>query len=98
MVQLGRRYPGDRMALLSSLQDQVIRAYFQETAQGFQTALLQLAADDFDSTANLRYYFIPGSQHTLLGQASTTSQGGVNLLEWLRREIQDDPSWVSIKP
>ena len=92
------RYPSDRMALLSSEQDQVIRTFFLLSPTDFQTALLALAADRLDPTANFRYFFVPGSTHTMLGGPAGFSQGGMSLLTWITRLVTDDPAWVSVKP
>ena len=43
MSGLVSRHPDDRMALLSSLQDDVVRAYFQVSASSFQADLLEMA-------------------------------------------------------
>ena len=92
------RYPNDRMALLSSLQDQVIRSYLQLNAADFQTALLKLAADDYDPNAKLHVYFVAGQQHTFLGSPGSIAQNGQGLTGWLQQEIGDSAAWTSVKP
>ncbi len=95
---LRARYPADRMALLSSLQDQTIRGYLQLSAADFQTALLKLSSDDYDPNPKLHYYFVAGSQHTFLFRPGMTTQNGQGLIDWLQQEISDSAAWTSIKP
>ena len=98
MSGLVSRYPDDRMALLSSLQDDVVRAYFQLSAASFQADLLKMAADRLDPTKTFRYFFVAGSGHTMVGSPAAFSQNSVGLLDWIRQEVDDDPDWVSVKP
>ena len=95
---LTSRYPHDRMALLSSLQDATIRAYFMLTPELFQTALLQMVTDRLDSTANFRPFLITGEQHTLLGTMNTSTTGGVLLESWLNDMVNDHDPWTAVKP
>jgi hypothetical protein len=98
MPALVARYPGDRMALLSSVQDAVNRSLFQLSAADFEADLLQMAADRLDPTATFRYFFVTGSSDTMLGAPGSFSQNGVGLLGWIGQEVTDDPAWVSVKP
>jgi hypothetical protein len=90
-------YPGDRLALLSSLQDQVISGYFLMNGAQFQQDLLQLAADVIDPSSNARGFFVSGNTHTMLITPAAFTQG-VPLLVWLGQQLSDDPAWVSRRP
>ena len=96
--QLIRRYPNDRLALLSSLQDATIRAYFMLTPEAFQAALLQLIADHIAPTPAFRSFVIAGEQHTLLGTMTTSTTNNVVLEPWLSDMINDKVSWTSVQP
>ncbi len=98
MPALVSGYRADRMALLSSVQDDVVRAYFQLSAAGFQADLLQMAADRLDPTTTFRYFFVAGASHTMVGAPAAFSQDGVTLLDWIGQQVSDDPGWVSVKP
>ncbi|HLK11094.1 MAG TPA: pectin acetylesterase-family hydrolase [Candidatus Binatia bacterium] len=95
---LAMRYPHDRLALLESEQDGVIRTFYGLSATAFETALLTMAADRLDPTATFHYFFITGSTHTMLGSPAGFSQNGVPLLAWVTQLVDDDPAWGSIKP
>jgi hypothetical protein len=90
-------YPGDRMALLSSLQDQVISGYFVLGGPRFQEELLRLAADVLAPAPNARYFFVAGSTHPMLDRPAAFSQG-VPLVTWLGQQVADDPAWTSRQP
>lgn len=86
------------MALLSSVQDDVVRAYFQLSAASFQADLLKMAADRLDPTKTFRYFFVAGSSHTMVGSPAVFSQNSVSLLDGIGQEVDDDPDWASVKP
>jgi hypothetical protein len=91
------RHPADRLALLSSLQDQVIAGYFLLGPDALQADLLRLAADVFDPSPNARYFYVPGSSHTMLAAPAAFAQG-VPLLDWLGQQVNGDPAWASRRP
>jgi hypothetical protein len=91
------RYSRDRMALLSSLQDRVISAYFTISGAQLEQELHRLAADVIDPAPNARRYFLAGSTHTMLGNPAAFAQG-VPLLEWLGQQVGGDPAWASQQP
>lgn len=97
LAAVARGYPRDRLALLSSLQDQVIRSYYLLSAAQFQAELLRMAADVMDPTPNARYFFVPGTSHTMLGNPAGFTQG-VPLLTWLEQQVSGDPAWASQRP
>ena len=96
--QLTRRYPNDRKALLSSLQDQTIRTYFMLTPDVFQTDLLMMIKDRLDPTTTFRSFVIAGDQHTLLGTMTTSTTKDQVLEPWLDGMVNDAATWVSVQP
>jgi hypothetical protein len=97
LAAVARKYPKDRLALLSSLQDQVISGYFLLGGTQFQQDLLRMSADVMDPSPNARYFFVPGSSHTMLGNPAAYAQG-VPLLTWLEQQASGDAAWASHKP
>jgi hypothetical protein len=95
---LSQAYPNDRMALLSTEQDQTIRGYLLLQPQNFQTDLNELAQMRFDTTQNFRYFFQTGSTHTMLGDLPSHTTGSVNVGDWIKQMVSDDPAWNSVKP
>jgi hypothetical protein len=95
---LAARYPDDRLALLSTTQDAVMRGFFVLSAPAFERMVLRLARDVVLPLPNARTFLVPGSAHALLAAPASYSAGGVPLLEWLRREVEDDPAWTSVGP
>jgi Pectinacetylesterase len=95
---LTNRYPNDRMALLSSLQDVTIRTYFMLTPDQFQTDLLQMIGDRLTPSLAFRSFVITGDQHTLLSTMTTSTTNGVILEPWLDDMVNDRGNWVSVLP
>jgi hypothetical protein len=95
---LAAKYPGDRISLLSFTRDIVISAFFLITPDQFEAALSQLATDVIAPLPKAKTFLVPGPIHTMLGAPQRYSAGGVPLLEWLRREVEDDPAWQSVGP
>ena len=98
MTGLGKNYPTDRMALLSSLQDQTISGYFVQSPGTFQANLLDTATTVLDPIPNFHYFFVPGKTHTMVGNPARFTSNGVGLWTWLTQMINDDPAWTSHKP
>lgn len=97
LAAVARKYPHDRLALLSSLQDQVISGYYQIDGGRLEQALGALASDVIDPAPNARFFFVPGTTHTMLGAPASFTQG-VSLLDWLGQQLADDPGWTSRRP
>jgi len=95
---LAALYPSDRIALVSSLQDNVIGNIFGLSGVDFEMALLELAGARMDPTANARYFFLSGDTHGQLLAPAGVSVGGVELLDWITQLVNDDPSWASVQP
>lgn len=92
------RWPQDRLALLSSTQDEVIRAYVGLGPAGFERALLRLRDERFAPLAGAATFLVAGDFHTMLGSPARFTAGGMPLVEWLRRQVEDDPAWASAGP
>jgi hypothetical protein len=96
---LEREFPEDRMALLSSTQDQVIRGYVGLSPTDFQTALLDLSSSVLEPLAHTRAFIIPGQSHTMLLTPASYSARGVTLLDWLNQmHAADDATWKTLRP
>ncbi|HYO72824.1 MAG TPA: pectin acetylesterase-family hydrolase, partial [Archangium sp.] len=82
---LARKYPNDRMALLSSAQDQTIRTYLQLSATAFETALRDLDTTVLAPLPNTRSFITAGQGHTMLLNPASHSSQGVVLIDWLNQ-------------
>jgi hypothetical protein len=97
---LATKHPTDRLSLLSSLQDQTIRAYLSLSATQFQAAILDLDSSRLEAAGTngrTRVFYIPGSSHTMLGNMGAFSQNGVSLTTFLQQQVSG-AAWVSQKP
>jgi hypothetical protein len=97
-VGVANKFPDDRMALVSSLQDSVIRGYFMLTPEAFQVSLLALKATRLDPLPGFRTFFVAGQTHTFLGNPAAARVGDVSLDAWLTQMVAGDPAWVSVSP
>lgn len=95
---LASRYPNDRLALLSTEQDKVIRTYFGLTPDAFKTDLYALVAMRLDPLPRFKYFIETGETHTMLGNISAHTSAGTPLGPWLKQLVTDDPQWKSVKP
>ncbi|HYO55796.1 pectin acetylesterase-family hydrolase [Archangium sp.] len=96
---LARKYPNDRMALLSSEQDQTIRTYLGLSATDFQSALRDLDATVLEPLPNTRSFITTGQDHTMLFDVVSQRSRGVLLLEWLNQmQGASDADWSSVRP
>jgi Pectinacetylesterase len=91
-------FPNDRLALLSSLQDQTIRSYFLLSGTGFEDALLRMTTDRLEPTAHFKYFYVTGQTHTMLGAPGNFTSNATPLKTWLTQEVTDDGAWASTKP
>lgn len=106
LVELAWRYPQDRIALLSPLQDLTIRGFFGRLtlippsfapmpADDFEAALRSLGASAIDPAPNARYFFTAGEGHALLlDPAAVTSPAPLEA--WLELMLSDSPEWTSV--
>jgi hypothetical protein len=91
------KYPQDRMALLTSLQDSVIRTYFLILLGiDFEQRLRSTITHRLTPTATFRGFVIPGESHTLLGGMDTIMSGGLTLEAWLAAMLAGDAGWATV--
>ncbi len=96
---LSTRYPNDRLALLSSLQDATIRMFLLGmSAADYETNLRNLASAIFDPTSNLKYFYVTGDTHTMLRHPQDFTVSSMTLDQWLTSDFNDANDWVSEKP
>ncbi len=102
---LAAKYPDDRIALLSSRQDDVIRRFVGQTPDGFENALLQLvdtklgpSRDELPDppVPNARAFLVPGSGHALLEDFDGWEADGVPLPAWIGHMLHDEPEWATL--
>jgi hypothetical protein len=106
--EIAARFPSDRIALVSHLQDEVIRGFYggvfltpQPTiapmpAAQFETELRRLGTTVMDpATANAKYFFIAGTGHPTLDEPGAIAAPPPGLTAWLELMISDAPGWTS---
>jgi hypothetical protein len=106
MTEVAAHYPGDRIALVSHLQDQIIRQFFYDPgtfspmdAAVFEAELRRLGDSALDpATTNAKYFFTnsptPGA-HPALDDPTAVTTPGAGLVDWLEKMVSDDPAWLS---
>ena len=97
LAVVAARHPQDRLALLSSEQDQVISAFYGLSPASFQAAQERMLTGTLAPLENARSFVVGGSSHTMLGDPAAFSEG-VPLLEWLSLARTGDPAWGSAHP
>lgn len=95
MKALATRYASDRMALLTSQQDQTIRSYYQLGAAAFQMALATLTTSVLDPLGHFKHFYVNGATHTMLGSPASYTSGTAPLWTWLTQMVTDDVAWAS---
>jgi len=102
--ELASRYPSDRLALVSHLQDLTIRTFFSNPltftpmpAATFEADLRKLGTTVMEPIG-ARWFFTstptPESHPSLEDPTQVTSPGA-GLAPWLELMLSDDPSWAS---
>lgn len=93
------RDPTARVALYSTQQDMVIRAFLSLTGLGYQELLLDVT-DQVHAAwpTRFRRYFPEGDVHTILRSPSfyTRSIEGVGLRDWTQAFLDDTGPWVDV--
>ena len=95
---LAEKYPDDRLALVSSLEDSVIRTYLDLSPTDFQAALLKLVDERIAPLAGAdgaRAFLASGSNHALLEAPADYAAGEVTLPDWLAQLVGDDAAWAT---
>ena len=110
LVELLRRYPADRIALVSHLRDAVIRGFYGNfgtaplssapfvgpmPADRFEAELRRLAATVIDPASNGRYLFTAGDRHPALDDPTQEATPSPGLSAWLEQMLSDSPEWAS---
>jgi hypothetical protein len=95
---LARRHPRDRLAILSSTQDTVIRAFLgYPDGSAFEAAIGRLETA-IDPIPGARYFVVAGTSHTMLPAPAGFTASGVELRVWLGQQLAADPAWTSARP
>jgi hypothetical protein len=106
--ELAERYPDDRIALVSHLQDATIRGFFGTyafvpptfapmSAARFETELRLLGTTVLDPvTANAKYFFTSGDRHPTLEDPTVIVTPAPGLEAWLELMLTDAASWESV--
>lgn len=89
------KYPGSRFALLSYDHDGTISKFYGMSGDEFKVAIEEVAAGPFGQLPNGRYFYVPGTSHTML-RALSTSSGGTTLGSWLTAMVTDSADWKSV--
>jgi hypothetical protein len=95
---LSKKYPADRMGLVSALQDPVISLFFSLSLQQFESSLRATVHGRFDGTSNLRAYLVAGTQHGFLASSATTASAGTSLESWLDALVNGGAGWATVAP
>ena len=107
--EITARYPDDRVALVSHLQDEVIRGFFGTlTLDGGELGFTSMPAAVFEdhlrtlgttvmdpATANAKYFFTAGDGHPTLEDPTAIATPSPGLPEWLELMMSDSP-WTSV--
>jgi hypothetical protein len=103
VTRIAQRHPSDRIALLSTLRDGVIRRYFGYTDRpaDFEAAVLGLVRDRFAPLPNAKAFLVGGAaieDHALFANPHAYSAGGVTLHEWVAQMLDPASAWQSVGP
>jgi hypothetical protein len=105
--EIARRYPGDRLALVSHLQDEVIRGFFGGLiltprpalglmpADQFEAELRRLGTTVMDPATNAKYFFTAGTAHPTLENPGAVPTPAPGLTAWLELMLSDAAGWTS---
>ena len=107
LAGIAARHPNDRVALLSHLQDLVIRGFYGTytltptpsftpmDATAFETALRALGTSVMAPTASQRYFYTTGTGHPTLLDPTVVTTPSPGLAAWLQDMLSDSASWSS---
>lgn len=90
-----KTYPSSRFSLLSYDHDNVISTFFLSSQDAFATNLRSMVKNRIEPLANMRYFIVPGAQHTMLGNLATKS-GDVQIGDWLTWMTTDASTWTNV--
>jgi hypothetical protein len=105
---LAARYPSDRIALVSHLRDEVIRAFYATLVLAPTPSLSPMPGDTFEAelrrlgttvmdpaTSNAKYFFTAGDGHPTLDDPAAIISPSPGLTAWLELMLSDSPAWAS---
>lgn len=96
---LAEKYPHDRIALVSTRQDEVIRGFFGLLpADVFEESLLELVDTRIAPLANAEAFVVDGAAHGLLEDFAAWSATGTplpKLPDWIRQMVHDEVGWTT---
>jgi len=96
------------VALVSHLEDLVIRAFFSTVSLGASPAIGPIPAAQFEAdlrqlgttvlapSPNGRSFFTAGDGHPTLDDPGRQSTPAPGLPAWLQQMLSDDPAWASV--
>lgn len=90
---LASRYPSDRMALLSSLQDHVYSSFVGLSGDAYQAELELLASEVFAPSGTWKPFYVEGDTHSLLLTPGTVASHDQSLMTWLTQMVTGDEAW-----
>ncbi len=93
---LAAKYPDDRLALLSTRQDETIRGFMGLSGAEFQAALYQLVDARIATHTNAAAFVVDGDHHVLLWNRAGYTSEGVTLADWLGLMLSDDAGWATL--
>ncbi len=97
VVELAEKYPDDRIALLSTREDLVIRSFFGFLpADEFEESLLELVDTRIEPLEHGAAFLVPGDGHALLEQFAAWSADETPLPDWINQMVNDDPGWNTL--
>ncbi|MCC6746609.1 MAG: esterase [Deltaproteobacteria bacterium] len=95
---LGQRWATDRLALISSVMDGILRGYYSLNKTTYEAAVTYLSQTIFPTRPAWRAFLLPGVLHVFLPTWDKTTVAGVDLRTWLNKMVADDPTWSSVGP
>lgn len=96
-ARIAARHPDDRIAVMSTMEDLLIRTLYWLPPQDFSAALVRLRDDVLSAQPHTRTYFAAGFGHTFTGDPNITVNG-ITVKRWLADMVTDDAAWASVRP
>jgi Pectinacetylesterase len=95
ITAIAKAHRGDRVALLSHVDDLVMSTFLEQVQLG--TALRRLESTVF-APAGARVFYAPGTDHMLLPTLTAETSGGTTLADWLEADFSDAAGWADAAP
>lgn len=92
-----KKSPESRFALLSYDHDYVISTFFNLSEAEFSVALADVTEKQFTTNAKVQAFEVAGTEHTMLGDL-TTSSHGKDVGTWISDMESDAATWATVKP